>query len=112
MKEEIDNIVVNKKRFVKCDYFPDKIISFIYSSLIKFVETDRVKGIPMLKNFIENLKGIMRNKTHIHHSHISGEIIGYTHSYCKYKVRKNRAKISVLAHNLFRFDFFFLLEGG
>ena len=36
-------------------------MSFKYSSLIKFVETDKVKGIPMSKNFIENLKGIMRN---------------------------------------------------
>ena len=53
----------------------------------------------------------MKNRTHIHHSHISGEIIGYAHSYCNYKVRENKTKISVVVHNLFKFDFFFLLKG-
>ena len=53
----------------------------------------------------------MKNRTHVNHSHISGEIIGYAHRYCNYKVRENQTKISVVAHNLFRFDFFFLLKG-
>ena len=53
----------------------------------------------------------MENRTYIHHSHISGEIIGYAHSYCNSKVRKNQTKINVVAHNLFRFDFFFFLKG-
>ena len=109
MKDYIDNIVVAKKRFNKPN-FSDKIISFIYSSLIKFVETNKVKDIPMSKNFIDNLKEIMRNKTHIHHSHISGEIIEYAHSYCNYKVRENKTKINLIAHNLFRFHFFSVKE--
>ena len=106
----IDNVVVTKKRFAKID-FADKLIGFIYSTLIDFAETDKVKSLPMSKNFIENLKGIMKNKTHTHHSHISGEIIGYGHSYCNLKVRENQTKISVVAHNLLRFDFCFLLKG-
>ena len=111
MKEDIGNVVVTKKIFCKPPDFSDKIISFIYFLLIKFVETDKVKGIPTSKNFIENLKGIIRNITYIHHSHISEEIIGYAHSYCNYKVRENRTKIGLVAHNLFRFDFFFLSKG-
>ena len=63
--------------------------------------------IPMSKNFIENLKGIMSNNIHIHHSHINGEIIGYAHNYFNQEVRENKSKISVIAHNLFRFDSFF-----
>ena len=91
--------------------FSAKIIYFIYSILIKFSETSKGKGIPMSKNFIENLKGIMKNKIHIHHSHISEEVIGYLHSYCNLKVRENKSKITVVAHNHFRFDFLFLLKG-
>ena len=60
MKEDINSIIVSKKNFCKSD-FSDKMISFIYSSLIKFVETNKVKGILMTKNFIDNLKGIMNN---------------------------------------------------
>ena len=74
MKEDIDNIVVNKTKFWKPD-FSDKIISFTYSSMIKFVETNKAKGISISRNFIDNLKRIMRSKTHIHHSHISGELL-------------------------------------
>ena len=53
----------------------------------------------------------MKDKTHIHHSHITGEVIGYAHSYCNFKVRENKPKITVVAHNIFRMDFFFLLKG-
>ena len=109
LKETIDNVFVPKK-IVKID-FADKIIAFIYSTLIEFAETDKVKGIPNSKNLTGNLKGIMKNETHIDHSYISGEIIGYAHSYCIYKVRENKTKISVVAHNPFRFNFFFLLKG-
>ena len=108
-KKYVDSVAVARK-FDKYE-FSDKIISFIYSTLIKFVETDQVKGMPMSKIFSDNSKGIMRNKTHIHHSLVSGKIIGYAHSYCNYKVRENKPKLSIIAHNLFRFDFFFLLKG-
>ena len=65
----------------------------------------------MSKNLINNLKSIINNKVHIHHSHIDGEIIDHAHSYCNEKIRENKSEISVIAHNLFRLDFFFLLKG-
>ena len=65
-----------KDKFSAADSI-DKIISFIYSLLIKFETTSKVQGIPMSNNFINNNKCILRNSVHIHHSHINGEIIGY-----------------------------------
>lgn len=53
----------------------------------------------------------MYNKTNINISYITREIIRYSRSYCDLKVRENRDKISVIAHNLFRFDFLFFLKG-
>ena len=88
LKEAIDEIEVPKK-FGKHNYI-DKIICFIYSSIMKFSKTDKVKGTPISEKFIENIKGILNNKTHIHHSHISGETLRYSHSYCNLKVRKNK----------------------
>ena len=43
--------------------------------------------------------------------HITGKIIGYAHSFCNQKVRENKNQISVIADNLFGFDFFFFLKG-
>lgn len=91
LKEDIENVVIKRKKFVKVD-FADEIITFIYSSLIKLEETKKVKGISVSKNFIQNIKGIMNNKTHIHHSHITGEIIGYSHSYCNQKSNGKQIK--------------------
>ena len=53
----------------------------------------------------------MENTHCIHHSHVTGEIQGYTHTFCNEKVRENYFRIPVIAHNLFLFDFFFLLKG-
>ena len=110
VKEDIDHIAISKRSIRKI-HFLDKMIAFIYSTLVKFCKTNKIKGIPMSKNFIENLKGIMKNTTHIHHSHITDEIIGYAHSYYNQRVRENYPKITVVAHGLLRFDFFFLLNG-
>ena len=65
----------------------------------------------MSKNLINNIKSIINNKVHIHHFHINGGIIDYAHSYCNEKVREYKSEIRVIAHNLFRLDFFFLLKG-
>lgn len=49
----------------------------------------------MFKNWISNLKAIINNKVHIHHSHINGEIIDYVHSYRMEKVKiSQKEKIS------------------
>ena len=106
IKEAIDEVKA-VKRFGKFAYI-DKIICFIYSAVMDFCQTDKVKSTPISEKFVENVKGILYNKTHIHHSHITGDIIGYWHSFCNFGVRD---QISVVAHNLFRFDFFFFLKG-
>ena len=50
------------------------MINFIYSSLIKFQRTNKINGVPIPKNLINNLKCIINNKAYIHHSQINGEI--------------------------------------
>ena len=108
VKEAIDKVNV-KKFFGKVNYV-DKIILFIYLAVMDFVKTDKVNGIPITDKFVENIKGILNNKTHIHHCHISGEILDYSHSYCNLRLRRNKKEISVIAHNLFHFDFFVSTE--
>ena len=56
--------------------------------------------------FLNNVDCLLCTKIVIHHSDITGEIIGYVHSFCNLKVRENKNQISVVAHNLFGFDFF------
>ena len=108
LREEIDHISIPKKRFnSKKALFSEKLIAFLYSSMLKFCKTSKVKGIPLSQKFLENIVAIMEDNLCIHHSHVTGEIKGYAHFFCNEKTRENYFKILVTAHNLFRFDFFF-----
>lgn len=106
VKQYVDNIPLKRKSFCKADCYTDKILTFIYSELIKFESVGKNKGKPMLKIFIDNIKGIINNKIYIHHLHINNEVEGHAHSFCNARVRENRSKTTVVAHDLFRFGFF------
>ena len=70
-----------------------------------FRRTDNVKGAIFSAIFLDNVNCLIYSKNVIHHSHITGDIIGYSHSFCNLKVRENKNQISVITHNLFGFDF-------
>ena len=112
LRSDIEKIVVPKlSRFSKNYNFSDKIIAFLYSNLIRFCKTSKVKGIPLSKKFIGNVSGILQNTQCVHYSHVTGNIFGYAHTFCNEKIRENYFRIPVVEHNLFRFDFFLLLKG-
>ena len=66
---------------------------------------------PYTDNFLSNLAGIADHKLVVHHSHVSGQIIGFAHTFCNLEVRENYYDIPNVAHNQFRFDFFFFMQG-
>ena len=89
----------------------NKLLVLLYSNIVNFCKSDKIKGIPLSIKFIENLIGVRDKGYVIHHSHIMGEIIGYAHLYCSRKVRENYCKTPVKAYNLFKFEFLLLLKG-
>ena len=54
---------------------------------------------------------IFKNQHALHHSHVTGKMIGYVYEYCNLQTRENYYTIPVFAHNQFRFDFFLFLKG-
>lgn len=105
IRDAIDEFKVVRK-FGKCDYI-NKIIGFVHVNIMKVKKTRKSQSPGFLATFIDNSKGLIYNKTNIHHSHIMGEVMGYSHIFCNLKVKENRDKVSAIAHNLFYFDFFF-----
>ena len=73
---------------------------------MNFKKTSNVKGAIFSANFLSNVDCLASAKNVIHHSQIKVEIIGYAHSFRNLKVRENKNQVSVIAHNLFGFDFF------
>ena len=47
----------------------------------------------------------------MHHSHVTGEIVGQSHDFCNWKVRENVDQVSLIGHNFLGFDIFYMLKG-
>ena len=67
---------------MKIPKFTLQIYSFLYHCLIDFPEVkfDEIKTVTT-KAFMINLHRIINYKVHIHHSHVTDEIIGHTHDF-------------------------------
>ena len=63
------------------------------------------------KGFFSSIYRLLQAKVHIHHSHVSGEIFGYAHDFCNWKVRENKYEIPLIGHNFLGFDIFYMVKG-
>ena len=88
-----------------------KIYAYVYSQLVQFplgIDYECLTS----KNFFQHVHNQINHKVHLHHSHITGQIIGYSHSFCNKQVLElERPEIPCIAHNLFGFDFWFFMKG-
>ena len=73
------------------------IVGFTCTHIMNFKKTSNLKGAIFSANFLSNVDCLVYAKNVIHHSHITGDIIGYAHSFQNLKEREI---------NLFDFDFF------
>ena len=90
----------------------EKTIAFLYQHAICFLPTDMVEGdFPISEKFLYNMIAVFNNKHVIHHSHVTGKILGWAHEFCNEQVRENYCTIPAFAHNHSRFDFFLFLKG-
>ena len=59
LRRDIEKIVVPKNPFSnRSQLFSDKVVAFLYSKLMNFCETLKVKVITISKNFNENVSSI------------------------------------------------------
>ena len=59
------------------------------------------------KYFFRNVRDLIYGGYVIHHSHVTGKVIGYAHDFCNKKIRENHNLIPAFAHNLFILTFSF-----
>ena len=88
-----------------------KAIGFLYRKSIDFLPNENIDlKPPTSEKFLTNLFSICINKSVVHHSHVSVKILVVVHEFCNLRVRENYYTIPVIAHNQFKFDFFFFLK--
>ena len=57
--------------------------------------------------FFIHVNRLIKGKVHLHHSHTTGTILGYSHDFCNTSViEKTRSEIPFVAHNFFGLIFF------
>ena len=80
---EIKNNNSKMPKFTLQIYAYDMLTDF---PICKFEELKTVTT----KGFFTNLNRVLESKVHVHHSHVSGEILGSSHDFCNWKVRENK----------------------
>ena len=87
-----------------------KIYAYLYDELFCFPFSGEFDCLTSNKFFI-HVHNQIKQKLHLHHSHITGEIHGYTHDFCNKRVLElENPEIPCIAHNLFGFDFWFFMK--
>ena len=115
-KGESDEIeeIINKIKRIKTSVSEEgkatkeKTIAYLYQHSVRFINTDKVNGdFQISKKFLSNMIAISKNKKTIHHSHVTGKIIGFAHDFCNQKCKENYYTIPVSAHNQLDLTFFY-----
>ena len=106
MKTEIKNTLsTSYKKVLK---FNLKIYAFVYDELVYFPKSDIQYETFTTKKFFMHVHRLIKLKVHLHHSHITGKIIGYSHDFCNTSVvEKTSPDIPVIVHNLFGFNLYY-----
>ena len=108
--EEI-KVIEMKNTNTKISKFTLQIYAFVYDIIITFPTCTFIFETIKTHGFFENMYRLINFKVHIHHSHVTGKIFGYTHDFCNMKVRENQVGFLCIAHNYLNFDFDFILRG-
>ena len=112
IENEIKTFEIKYNKTMKVPKFTMQLYSFIYDCLMDFPSTnfDEIKTVTT-RGFLSKIYKILNAKVHLHHSHVRGEIHGYSHDYCNWKSRENKQYVSLIGHNFLGFDIFYMVKG-
>ena len=112
LTELIKKFKVNHQPRYRMSKYALQLYSFFYDGIMNFPTTkfDEIKTV-CTDGFIINLYRIINFKVHILYSHVTGQIIGYSHDICNCKVRENNYIVPLIGHNFLGFDIYYMVKG-
>ena len=114
VRSEIENMEtknIMKDAPTKILKFYLKLYKSVYDRLIDFPKADFMYDTVTTNHFFRKVYRLIKVKVHLHHSDITGKILGYVHDFCNLKVRENKTETVMIVHSLFGFDMFFFIKG-
>ena len=108
-KTQIKNALTQSRGVVY--KFNLKVYAFVYDKIV-FLPQSKIEYDTITTNkFFIHVHRLIKGKFHLHHSHMTGEILGYLHDFCNTAViEKTRPEIPFAAHHFFGFDIFYFLK--
>ena len=82
LKEKISDIEIKSKQKTKISKFTLQLYAFVYQRLMCFPTAKFECETVTTRNLFEFVHKIINVKINLHHSHITGKIIGYVHDFC------------------------------
>ena len=106
LKEAVGSVEVENNPGFKISKFTLQIYAFVYQKLMDHPSGRFDFNALTNQNLFESVHRVVNVKLHLHHSHVTGKILGYAHDFCNMKVREKQNQFSCIAHNFFGFDVF------
>ena len=111
IKERMSDVTIKNKQESKIPKFMLQVYAFVYQRLMDFPQRRFDYETLATKELFDLVHKIINIKILLHHSHITGKIIGCAHDFCNAKVRENKDVLTYLAHSIFDFHMHFLIKG-
>ena len=110
--ESIKKFKVDHHSRFRMSKYSIQLYFFFYDTIMNFPTSkfDEIKTVSK-NGFIINLYRVINFKVHIHHSHITGQIIGYSHDFCNWKIRESNYIVPLIGHNFLGFDIYYMVKG-
>ena len=108
-KTEIKSALTQSCRLVY--KFNLKVYAFLYDKIVFFPHSEIEYDTITTNKFFIHVHRLIKGKVHLHHSHMTEEILGYSHDFCNTAaIEKSKPEIPFVAHNFFGFDIFYFLK--
>ena len=104
------DITIKNKQGSKISKFVLQIYAFVYQRIMDFSHGCFDYETLTTNDLFDSVHKIINVKAHLHHSHITRNIIGYAHDFYNAKVHENKDMLTSIANNFSPFDMFFLLK--
>ena len=101
MKKAIKDITIKHKQGSKISKFVLQIYAFVYQRIMDFPRWCFDYETLTTNDFFDSVHKIINVKTHLHQSHIKGNIIGSGCDFCNAKVRENKDILTCITCNFF-----------
>ena len=95
---ELDVLIKNKKGS-KIPKVTLQVYAFVYQRLMDFLQRQFDYETLTRNELFNSVYKIINVKTHLHHFHTTGKIIGYANDFYNTKVRENKDVLTCIAHN-------------